>query len=117
MPEFYTIFARKNSFCPNLGGGGATALPAPLSYAYGWTTQILVPSNLQRVGMQYAPFAAKHTNTANDYYLEPFKVLFNDRDAPVRLSLSGVHIHHNVVNSRLRLQQAKKCTCYIDCFF
>jgi len=33
MPEFYTIFARKNTFCPNLGGGTAS-LP-PVSYAYG----------------------------------------------------------------------------------
>ena len=33
MSEFYTIFARKNSFCPHLGGGGNYPLP-PVSYAY-----------------------------------------------------------------------------------
>ena len=33
MPEFYTIFARKTTFCPNLGGG-ATAPRLPVSYAY-----------------------------------------------------------------------------------
>ena len=33
MPEFYTIFCpKKNSFCPNLGGGQLP--PAPVSYAY-----------------------------------------------------------------------------------
>jgi len=38
MPDFYTIFARKNSFRPNLGGNwGAVAPPPslpPVSYAY-----------------------------------------------------------------------------------
>ena len=32
MSEFYTNFAQKNSFCPNLGGN---CPPAPVSYAYG----------------------------------------------------------------------------------
>jgi len=29
MPEFYTIFARKNTFCPNLGGATAPCPPSP----------------------------------------------------------------------------------------
>jgi len=33
MPEIYTIFARKNSFCPNLGGN-CPPPPPPVSYAY-----------------------------------------------------------------------------------
>ena len=33
MPEFYTIFARKNSFCPNLGEGAVAPLTS-ISYAY-----------------------------------------------------------------------------------
>ena len=27
MPEFYTILPEKNSFCPNLGGGGGATVP------------------------------------------------------------------------------------------
>jgi len=33
MPEFYTIFARKNTL-PEFGGGGQLP-PLPVSYAYG----------------------------------------------------------------------------------
>ena len=36
MPEFYTIFAPKNSFCPNLGEGATAPLPL-VSYAYALT--------------------------------------------------------------------------------
>ena len=33
IPEFYTFFARKNSFCPNLGGSCPPS--SRLLYAYG----------------------------------------------------------------------------------
>jgi len=34
MPEFYILIARKIFFSDFLGGGGARASPAPVSYAY-----------------------------------------------------------------------------------
>jgi len=42
MPEFYTIFARENTFCRIWGGGGCPLAPPPVSYAYVCVLTIIV---------------------------------------------------------------------------
>jgi len=42
MPKFYMIFARKNSFCPNLGGGATAPLPRLLCLSTCWLSDWLI---------------------------------------------------------------------------
>ena len=63
MPEFYTIFARKNSFCPNLGGG-ATALPDPPS-----PTPMIVCGCTPKLRHWATPVVYRHTTSFSSSFL------------------------------------------------